>query len=169
MVAAGLRSGGAPPAHGATEKQEKIMVAMWMAELERSLASLDRPYGWIITRDRNYEIAQAHQEAGLEPLDNDPCQVGKIGPKTIPAEIEKLLKEGKGTPFRLVDQGDLDTYNDNTAGAVAEGHPDYGVIYEGRLIDPTESWDFGPLNDFGAYIAVGIQYRNEATGEWRDL
>lgn len=146
-----------------------MAVAMWMVEAERSARSTEVPYGWIITRDRNFEINEAHKAAGMEPLNSDASQVGVIGPRTVPEPIVWQLKTGEGVEFRLVDEGDLDDCNDNEYGAVAEGHPDYTVVYEGRLIDPEGEWDFGPLDDFGAYQAVGIQFRDEKTGQWRDL
>lgn len=146
-----------------------MTVAMWMIERERHAISLDHPYGWIITRDRNYEINEAHRTAGAEVLNDDASQVGTIGPRSIPADIEGRLRAGEGIEFRLVDEGDLDDCNDNEHGAVDEGHRDYAVVFEGRLIDPEQLWDFGPLNDFGAGVAVGIQYRDAQTGQWRDL
>ncbi len=142
------------------------MVAMWMIEAERHLRSLERPYGWIITRDRNHEIQEAMRAAGEEPYNADDSEVGTIGPRSVPDEIQEMLREGKGVEFRLLDEGDLDAGED--AGTVAEGHPDFGVVFEGRLIDPSEEWDFGPLDDFGAYRANGIQYRN-AAGDWEYL
>jgi hypothetical protein len=143
---------------------------MWMIEQERHEESLTHPYGWIITRDRNYEINQACVAAGEEPLNDDESEVGTIGPRSVPADIEARLKAGEGVEFRLVDEGDLDDCGDENRrpGCAAEGDPDYAVVFEGRLIDPEDAWEFGPLNDFGAYRAVGIQYR-DASGAWRDL
>ncbi len=77
-----------------------------------------------------------------------------------------MLREGRGAEFRLLDEGDLDYCNDNVHGAVAEGHPDYSVVFEGRLIDPSGEWPSAPLDDFGAYRAIGIQYRNTGKWEW---
>lgn len=145
------------------------MVAMWMIEQERHERSLTEPYGWIITRDRNYEINEGHKAAGVQPLDEDDSEVGTIGPRSVPEDIKAQLLAGEGIAFRLIDEGDLDDCNDNEHGAVAEGHPDYSVVFEGRLIDPTGEWDSAPLDDFGAYRAIGIQYRDERTGEWCDL
>jgi hypothetical protein len=144
---------------------------MWMIEQERHVESLTHPYGWIMTRDRNHEINEACRAAGVEPLDDDDSQVGTIGPRSVPAEIEARLRAGEGVAFRLIDEGDLDDCGDEDRrpGCAAVDHPDYGVVFEGRLIDPDEMWEFGPLNDFGAYVAIGIQYRAESDGEWRDL
>lgn len=145
-----------------------MSVAMWMIEQERHERSLVEPYGWIITRDRNHEINEGHQAAGEEPLNDDESEVGTIGPRSVPDDIKARLLAGEGVEFRLVDEGDLDDCNDNEHGAVPEGHPDYTVVFEGRLIDPGDEWPDGPLNDFGPYRAVGIQYRN-ANGAWADL
>jgi hypothetical protein len=144
------------------------MVAMWMIEQERHERSLTEPYGWIITRDRSHEINEAHRAAGREALDDDAPETGTIGPRSIPVAIEARLKAGEGVPFRLLDEGDLDDCNDNEYGAVAEGHPDYSVVFEGRLIDPSGEWETAPLDDFGAYRAIGIQYR-DSHGTWRYL
>lgn len=143
------------------------MVAMWMVEEERHQNSLVNPYGWIITRDRAYEIAEACRAAGVDPVHTDDSEVGTIGPRSVSDDIKARLEAGEGVEFRLIDEGDLDA-DDEEPGTVPEDHPDYGVVFEGRLIDPSEEWDFGPLNDFGAYRAIGIQYR-DASGAWRDL
>lgn len=142
------------------------MVAMWMIEAERHLRSLDEPYGWIITRDRAHEIAEAMRAAGQDPYRTDDSEVGTIGPRSVPDEIQAMLREGKGVEFRLMDEGDLDAGEE--PGTVAEGHPDHSVVFEGRLIDPSEEWDFAPLDDFGPYRAIGIQYR-DAAGDWEYL
>jgi len=144
------------------------MVAQWMIEEERHQRSLVEPYGWIITRDRGYEINEACRAAGVEPLDDDDSEVGTIGPSSIPPGIKDRLLAGEGVEFRLLDEGDLDDYGDadRGPGAAAEDDEDYCVVFEGRLLDPAGEWDFAPLHDFGAYRAVGIQYRN-ASGEWK--
>jgi len=148
-----------------------MSVAMWMIEQERHVESLAHPYGWIITRDRNHEINEACRAAGVEPLDDDDSEVGTTGPRSMPDGIAERLKAGDGVEFRLLDEGDLDDYGDaeRRPGCAAEDHPDYQVVFEGRLVDPEGEWDFAPLNDFGAYRAVGIQYRDERSGEWRYL
>jgi len=143
------------------------MVAIWMIEQERHERSLTEPYGWIITRDRNYEINEAHRAAGEETLNDDASEVGTIGPSSVPDEIKARLQAGEGVPFRLVDEGDLDEVNDNRNGAVPEGHEDYAVTFEGRLIDPSGEWATAPLDDFGMYRAIGVQYR-DADGRWVD-
>jgi hypothetical protein len=144
-----------------------MSVAMWMIEQARHEQSLVEPYGWIITRDRNHEINEAHRAAGAETLNDDASEVGMIGPRSIPADIEARLHAGEGVEFRLLDEGDLDDCNDNEHGAVAEGHPEYSVVFEGRLIDPSGEWPTAPLDDFGAYRANGIQYRG-TDGRWAD-
>jgi hypothetical protein len=143
-----------------------MSVAMWMIEQERHEKSLQEPYGWIITRDRSFEIAEANRAAGVEALSDDDSEVGTIGPRSVPDEIEARLKAGEGVEFRLLDEGDLDDCNDNVHGAVEQGHPDYSVVFEGRLIDPEGEWPMAPLDDFGAYRAVGIQHRDEQGWHW---
>lgn len=124
----------------------------------RALAELT-PYAWVITRDRDVELGGSGKS-----------QVGTAGPFGAPDEYLVLVRAA-GVPFRMLDEGDIDDSNDDLRGSVPQGDPEYGVVYEGLLYDPSGAWEFAPLDDFGRgyYGCTDIQYRNDTTGEWESL
>jgi|SRR5215207_7294008 len=119
--------------------------------------SLDHPYAWRITRDRDHELSGEGESA-----------VGVEGPMTAPHGDPDALGVPGRVRFRLLDEGDIDECNAGEPGAVAKGHELYGVVYEGILWDPEGEWPLGPLDDFGRgnYGCTDIQHFNETTGKW---
>jgi hypothetical protein len=131
----------------------------WLAQQARVAHSLDHPYAWRITRDRDAELNGGESAVGVE------------GPSTAPdGDPDELGVPGR-VRFRLLDEGDIDECNYDNPKAVQRGHELYGVVYEGILWDPEGEWPFGPLDDYGRpnYGCTDIQHFNEATGKWEDI
>lgn len=130
----------------------------WLAKQERIRHSLEHPYSWKITRDRDAELNGGESSVGVE------------GPRTAPDDDPEALCI-PATLFRLLDEGDIDDCNAGAPGAVEEGHELYGVVYEGVLYDPEGEWPFGPLDDYGRpnYGCTGIQHFNPDTEKWEEV
>lgn len=131
-----------------------------MALAARIAAAEVTPYAWYIDRDRDAELSANPGES----------EVGTSGPSNAPESLLEQAKAGNGVRFRLMDEGDIDECNADSPHAVKAGERGYGVVYEGVLVDPTDSWPFGPLDDFGRpnYGCISIQHYNEDTErfEW---
>ena len=82
-------------------------------------------YAWIITKDK---------------INSD--DVGTIGPASINTELEKSLKAGTGTEFKMFDD-------------------DGELYYEGKIVGDFDG--FEPLDDFGEGYAgcTAIAYKNK--------
>lgn len=99
-------------------------------------------YGWIITVD--------HLSDSLGDL---PSEVGTIGPRDIPAEIEEQLAAGKGHTFRMYDD-------------------DGELYYTGKAILPSgddsdnEDWLVAPLRDFGSPNAGAVLIKWHGKPDW---
>jgi hypothetical protein len=92
-------------------------------------------YAWIITRDL------------VTPGMDLPTRVGVMGPHDAPDEMCEQLKAGKGTAFRIKEDGGE-------------------LCYEGRYLGPDNGDMFGPVSDFGEPDAGATEIEYRESGKW---
>lgn len=112
-----------------------------------------RPYAWKITRDRAFELDRTQYGA-----DEITDQQGTTGPSHSTPVALAGLAAGEGIPFRIYCEGLDDNTGDfdgdvwvPTPGTVAEGHPDYDLVYEGLIYEEPHAagdWYWAPVDDF---------------------
>lgn len=138
-----------------------------------------RPYRWVITRDRGYELDVASADGLGGGFRN---RQGTSGPVHYSEAADEGLTAGLAIPFRIYGEGDVDErgewfgeYPDArwrpAPGVVDRDHPDYGLLYEGLIyIVPghEQDWRTAPIDDFvRANDGYGdIRYLNEDGTAW---